>query len=314
MHLRFYFTIIMLSLIALCGCRGKHQAAGNSGAYYRRGVAAYQRGEYEKAVNYFEKAIVLSPDDPDPYLAAAEIYDDYLGNKTLARERYLRFIALTDNEVLKAAAIGWLGEETAEDASDTPVLDQEQIYRANIEQMNRENRDLRLKVASAAKRIEKLKSTIDQQRKQNRIYRLGRVALIVVPIGLVLQFAMIVYFRSKPRRSVAIPRQDEISEIPIKVSGKYLIIADRADVGSVNFEPAEEEVDVTCCNDRDEKISSGRGKLERDAIDVELTDNNQQQTIARFEFHDHGTTFTAAWRSPSGTTMAVGIKQHGNSQ
>ena len=310
MYSRIYLILILLAFVAVCGCGDKSDSGKKRGAYYRRGVTAYRRGEYEKAVKYFEKAIVFNPEDPDPYLAAAEIYDDYLDNKTLARERYDRYIALSDNDDLKAAAVRWIGDDVTGDQGDTFAIDVEKSYKKSIEQLTQEKRDLKLKITSSARRIDKLKETLAEQKQRTRRYRLGRVAMVVVPIGLVLQFLMIIYFRSKQhRRKTA--SSDVIREIPIKIEGKYLIIEDGAGIGSVDFEPTtENEIKVTCYNDKSDKTSSGLGKIDRDAIDVTLEGITGQPTVARFEFHDHGATFTAAWRSPEGSSLAVGIKHH----
>jgi tetratricopeptide repeat protein len=302
--------MVLLVFLALCGCGDKSDSGKKRDAYHRRGVRAYRRGEYEKAVKYFEKAIVFNPEDPDPYLAAAEIYDDYLDNKTLARERYSRYIALSDNDDLKAAALGWIGEDLTGDQGDTIIPTEEKIYKKSIEQLNKEKRDLKLKITSSSKRIDKLKKKLAEQEHRTKRYRLGRVALVVVPLGLVLQFLMIVHFRSKQRRRRTV-FSDTIREIPVHIDGKYLIIEDGSGIGSVDFKPtAEKEIEVTCYNDKSDEISSGTGKLERDAIDVTLQGDTEQPTQARFEFHDHGATFTAAWRSPDGSSLAVGIKHH----
>ena len=310
MYSRFSLIIILFAFLALCGCGDKSDSEKKRDAYHRRGIRAYRRGEYEKAVKYFEKAIIFNPENPDPYLAAAEIYDDYLDNKALARERYSRYIALSDNDDLKAAALGWIGEDLTGDQGDTIVPTEEKIYKKSIEQLNKEKRDLKLKITSSARRIDKLKQQLAQQKQRTRRYRLGRVALVVVPIGLVLQFLMIVYFRSKQRRRKTAP-SDDIREIPINIEGRYLTLEDGSGIGSVDFKPtAENEIEVTCYNNNSDKISSGTGKLQRDSIDVTLEGGAEQPTQARFEFHDHGATFTAAWRNPDGSSLAVGIKHH----
>ena len=96
-------------MFLISGCKEKQPFEKSGGEYYRRGVRAYRQGNYKAAAQFFEKEIIFNPDNPDPYLAAGEIYEDYLNNKSKAREHYLKYVALSADDDLRAMVLDWMG-------------------------------------------------------------------------------------------------------------------------------------------------------------------------------------------------------------
>ncbi len=300
----FYFIIVLTLIVG--GCKGvPDQKTG--GKYYRRGIEAYHRGEYEQAAEYFEKTIIFNPRNPDPYLAAGEIYDDYLNEKTKAHQRYLKFITLSDNEELRAMVLNWLGESPPADAADTESVEPT----AELEKLDNENSSLKIQLAAIEKENQNLRAKLDTELRRSKLRwdKGNAVALIsaaLIIVAALLLIALLPKLRETATAAIA-PSQKKIIH---NISAKYYWIEDEAKSGMVIFASGSgNEIKVTTYDNRGVKKSSGKGKLSRGTLNVKLKDGKGYEAITRFEFHNRGRTFTAAWRDKLGSGMATGIKE-----
>jgi Flp pilus assembly protein TadD len=70
-------------------------------AYYNRGLARSNKGDFERAIADFDQAIKLAPRDAEAYAGRANAYEE-LGNDVAAKADYKRALQLDpDNEDAK---------------------------------------------------------------------------------------------------------------------------------------------------------------------------------------------------------------------
>ncbi len=74
-----------------------------------------RQGDYRQAVEMYQKALVLEPDNADIYLQLGVIYDDNLKDKQLAAAYYREFLRRAPDSEMEDRVRGWL------DKASTPV-------------------------------------------------------------------------------------------------------------------------------------------------------------------------------------------------
>lgn len=74
----------------------------------------YLDGEYKKAINLYEKVLILEPKNSTAILDLAVLYDDYLNLDDKAIELYKRYIELEPNSKKKPLAEEWIKEAAQE--------------------------------------------------------------------------------------------------------------------------------------------------------------------------------------------------------
>jgi len=305
------FLVIIFSSILIGGCKKKSSIEKGGGKYYRQGIEAYQKGQYKNAASFFKKSIVFNPDNAYPYLAAGEIYEDYLNDKSKAQDYYLKFISLTRDPQLREMALEWLDQSLPSVEGDTFTIDSETLLKRRLTDLERENSKLRQRATiSEIEKVELHAELNGQIRKTERV-RVVRALLMIVPAFLLMITAALLMFLFSRRQS----QEKKISGAPPENSnydifGKYHWMEDSAKTGTIVFSSkAHGEIEVTAYKDNGEEKTSGSGKMDRDTLDVQLVNDEGYEASTRFQFHNRGLTFTAAWRDNYGAGSATGIKE-----
>jgi len=305
-----FYVIIALTLI-VAGCKAKPLNEKLSNQYYHRAIKAYHHGEYAEAVKYFEKAIVFNPHKADPYLAAGEIYEDYLNQKSKARERYLKYLDLSDNEELRAMVLSWLGQDQPADTADTQSISPTANLKRHIEKLEDEKSKLQTQLAVTAEQNATLNAKLNKETRRSILTRLGSGLMVIVPVALlVLTVLSLIVLVPRLRKTATISTGSSGQKTMHDISTKYYWIEDGAKIGMVLFATTPGgEVEVAMYDESGVKKSYGSGKIHRGILDLKLEDGKGYEATARFEFHDRGRTFTAAWRDKWGAGMATGIRE-----
>ncbi len=97
---------LLVTTISLSGC-GKKPPASEGSPHYRRAVQAYDRGDFQKAVSLFMKAHSIDPSNTDIYVDIAAIYDDFLGNPSMALSFYEKYLENPTSEEKAAWVRRW---------------------------------------------------------------------------------------------------------------------------------------------------------------------------------------------------------------
>lgn len=87
-------TLLSVLVIAgawLAGCE-KDGGERQWSPHYRKAVRAYRQGDYARAVELFEKALVFEPSKAEIYLDIAAIHDDFLNNAPAAISNYEKYL------------------------------------------------------------------------------------------------------------------------------------------------------------------------------------------------------------------------------
>ena len=300
--------IIIIPALFVSGCGGKSSEGVEGGKYYLKGVKAYQHGNYKKAVRLFEKEIAFAPKNPYPYLAAGEVYEDYLKDKSKAQDYYLKFVSLTKDYQQKVMVLGWLDQSLPANAGDTLTLDQNTALKRQVTDLEKKNNRLEARLAAVGKKWDEQQAKIYQQAGRAGDGGGASVLRVIVPVTLLLVtvFLWVILIRKLRRGDTG----EAPEEVEAEISGKYHWIEDNAETGSVVFSQGENgEVEVTTYDTGGEKKTSGTGEFDGGILKIKLEDDKEYQAAIRFRFHDRGRTFSAAWRDAQGTGAATGIRE-----
>lgn len=110
---RILFLASALLFLLASGCgRVPNQAEESTGVSDQIGKARLfaRQGDYRKAVEMYQKAEVLEPDNADVYLQLGIIYDDSLKDKNLAIAYYQEFLRRDPESKMADRVRQWLGE------------------------------------------------------------------------------------------------------------------------------------------------------------------------------------------------------------
>ncbi|MDP8235438.1 MAG: tetratricopeptide repeat protein [Candidatus Erginobacter occultus] len=80
-----------------------------------------RQGDYRQAVEMYQKALVLEPDNADIYLQLGVIYDDNLKDKQLAAAYYREFLRRDPDSEMEDRVRGWLAKAISP-VPEEPVL------------------------------------------------------------------------------------------------------------------------------------------------------------------------------------------------
>jgi tetratricopeptide (TPR) repeat protein len=102
--------IIFLLLIAGCGNQAER--------FVERGSLLRDAGQYDEALKLYRKAIAVSPNYEDAYIAIALTYDEYLHDQSNAVVAYQQYLEIAQEPIIKERAQEWLA--AAQNGSDQP--------------------------------------------------------------------------------------------------------------------------------------------------------------------------------------------------
>lgn len=67
-------SLVLFSLLLSLSCSTGRVKEKRSSVFLREGIAAYNNGDYEKAISKFEEALKFSPDNPEIYYWEGKTY------------------------------------------------------------------------------------------------------------------------------------------------------------------------------------------------------------------------------------------------
>jgi nucleoid-associated protein YgaU len=121
--------------VILSSCGERQQDEGNSpSAPYHIGMgkAYYQLGEYEKAIEMYQKAIELNSRQADAYLQLAIIYDDNLKDEEQAINYYRCFLNLAPDSERAERVKNWIAQCQERQKKMPPPAGEEEISTAYV--------------------------------------------------------------------------------------------------------------------------------------------------------------------------------------
>jgi nucleoid-associated protein YgaU len=93
-------------MIGLCACEKRDSSKFNT--FMHKGLSYYHQGKFEKALRYFERALVIEQDNPSAVLFTALMYDELETDLNRAAELYKQYIKSDSDPNKKQLAKNWL--------------------------------------------------------------------------------------------------------------------------------------------------------------------------------------------------------------
>jgi len=298
--------VILLCALLAPGC-GRSRA-DTHGVHMQRGVEAYTRGDYKRALSAFEKALQFNKNDPQTYLFIAELYDDYLGNKLEAIAFYREFLKRSQDKKLNARVRQWIAEAEADVAGETPGTDL-----VMPEDPETELKELRTRHARTLILLDKYRARVGEleaapaaHRRVQRLPWLVAAALSVTAAAVVLVARM----GWVPRRRRVVQEPAPTSELDQRlILGRYFWVENEFNLGTVAIAKEDGKIRVESTSLSTNARSVGYGSLEKDALKVELADDTGLTAPTVFRFSPDGMSFTAEWTDDLGPGMAIGVRE-----
>lgn len=152
------------AMLRFSGIAGREDS--NSLSY--RAKQYYLDGEYKKAVNLYEKLLVLEPDNADAVLELAILYDDYLGLDDRAVMLYKRYLQLVPNTQKKSLIEGWIRDVASETfgLGDNTQLDKIRQLERELESAKKEIETLSGKLYTIQADYEKEIKRLQEEKKR----------------------------------------------------------------------------------------------------------------------------------------------------
>lgn len=335
------FLIILIAIVCfVVSCKKQSiEQTRNQTSHYSLGLESYKAGRYHEALQYFEKALELEPDNTDIYLSLAIIYDDCLKSpsaeqrkqeKIKAIEYYEKFLSKSSDSLKKTKVKEWLSlcrqELTSLDANipaeDLKVKDAIDKEKA-MEALSKKTEEIVQKYSSQVQIISKLQSEISELQKTNKVLKENmqqsesgiRPASVFSWILSAVLFIAVIALAYVLKTTPAIPDQTEETQKPSeeiipedKIIGSYIWVESVHNRGMMVISKDEKGIFVETRAINTDAVSSGHGKYSGNILEATLKDDGGEGVLIKFEFHEEGRAFVASWDDELGHGSAVGLR------
>ena len=300
---------IVLCVLAVVGCGTSSDTGRRYSIHLQRGIEAYERGDYGRALNAFRKALQFNPDDPKLYLYIAELYDDYLKDKLKAIDYYNRFLERSKDEQLNEWVKEWIAQAEADLAGETPGSEL-----VTTEDPGQKVRELQAKLAQALMVVDKYRAQVGEPKSTpSTKARAPLVPWLVAGLcgGVAVAVLVLAYMgwlgaggRVALRRRPKEPALDEQL-----VVGRYFWVENEFNLGTVSIDRENGRLRVESTSLSTNARSVGYGRLDKDTLKAELTDESGLKAPTVFRFAPDGMSFTAEWTDDLGPGVAIGVRE-----
>lgn len=335
------FLIIFLAVICVavsCKKQNLEKALTQTG-HYSLGIESYKAGRYYEALQYFEKALELEPDNPELYLNLAIIYDDCLKSpypeqhkqdKIHAIEYYEKYLSKSYDLSKKTKVKEWLltcrqeltsldTDISEEDFKVKDAIDKEKA----LEILSSRNEEIVQKYSSQVQIIHKLQSEIGELQKTNQILKAKieqsesepRPLYVFSWILSAILFIAVIALAYALKTTPAITKEKEEKQKTLKdliteekIIGSYIWIESVHNRGMMVISKDEKGIFVETRAINTDAVSSGYGRYSENILEATLKDDGGDGVLIRFEFHEAGRTFLASWDDELGHGSAVGLR------
>ncbi len=102
-----HVIVIVLCLIPI-GCKSSRTKSEDLSSLLRKGRDQMQKGRYQQAIATFEKASILDPSAPEPYMRLALIYEECLNDPATALRYYRTYQRIEKDPVKREEVDDWI--------------------------------------------------------------------------------------------------------------------------------------------------------------------------------------------------------------
>lgn len=302
-------AILLCVLIAPgCGKSRDKDALARYSIHMQRGVEAYGRADYKRALIAFQKALQFNVDDPRVYLYLGELYDDCLGDKLKAIAYYNEFLKRSKDKKLNEWVTKWIAQAEADAAGETPGTDL--VIPGDLET---ELKELRTKHAQALMLKEKYRVRVRELEAASGT-RIRPQLLPWLIAGILGGAAVAVLVLARMgwlgggKRPVQKAAKEPVLDESLIV-GRYFWVENEFNLGTVAIAQEDGRIRVESTSLSTNARSIGYGSLEKDTLRTELTDESGLTAPTVFRFSPDGMSFTAEWTDDLGPGMAIGVRE-----
>ena len=307
---RLALLAITLCVLLAPGCRSSRDETARYGVHMRRGIEAYERADYKRALIAFQKALQFNKDDPSVYLYIGELYDDYLGDKLKAIQYYNEFLKRSKDEELNEQVRDWVAQAEADAAGEPSGADL--VVPTDPEA---ELKEVRSKLAQALMLKNKYRDRVREleaagtPRSRPSLLPWLVAALLGGAAVAVLVLARWGWLGLGPAKQppAEAPAQPVLDENLIV--GRYFWVENEFNLGTVAIAHENGKLRVESTSLSTNARSIGYGALENDTLKAELTDESGLSAPTVFRFAPDGMSFTAEWTDDLGPGMAIGVRE-----
>ena len=311
-HRPVLLCLLLCSLI-LAGCGKSREAGQRYTLHMQRGVEAYARGDYGRALSAFQKALEFDKDAAHPYLYIAELHDDYLDDKLEAIIWYREFLKRSSDEALDERVKKWISEAETHvagiapsdhEAGDGSQADPEQLKQKLANALIARDAERKAKERS----LERLRQLEGGGGGRTRPQLFPWLLAGLLDAGIIA--VLVVRTERVPLKQwLRVRRARGPTLKDSQVAGRYFWVENEFNLGSVSIVSGEGKLRVESISHSTNSCSTGYGSLVRNTLKVELTNNSGLQAPTTFRFAPDGMSFTAEWTDDLGPGMAIGVRE-----
>jgi len=296
---------LLLLLLVVSGC-GDTRA--RYGVHMQRGVEAYGRGDYERALIAFEKALQFHKDDPQVHLYIGELCDDYLHDKLRAIAYYNEFLKRSRDETLNARVREWIAQAEAEAVGEQPSTDL-----VASDDPKAELKELRTKLVQALMLNEKYGDRVHElEAAQDDKAGPPRLPWVIAALcgAAVLAVVVVAWLGRLPgmKRPVPVPVEHPVLK-ERAILGRYFWVENEFNLGTLAIARENRKIRLESRSLSTNARSTGYGSLDKDTLTADLTDERGLTATMHFRFAHDGMSFTAEWTDDLGPGVAIGVRE-----
>jgi tetratricopeptide (TPR) repeat protein len=287
------------------GCGEPRSRLAQYSVHVQRGMEAYGRADYRRALYSFEKALEFQPDSPEAHLYVGELYDDYLDDDLEAIKHYRRFMELSTDDALKAKVAKWIEQAEADAAGRPP--DRQPVTPTDVEEELRNLRRQHVELLEKYRQLSGRPPASPAAKSRPQMLPWIMAAVLAGACGAILLSVRMGWLAGPRRPAAAAPERPAV-DAGLLV-GRYFWVENEFNLGTILIDRDGDKLRVESTALSTNARSVGYGTLERDTLETEMTDESGLKAPTVFRFAPDGMSFTAEWTDDLGPGMAIGVRE-----
>jgi len=300
-HRWILFGLLLATLVA-SGCGTASNGRTRHDLHVQRGIEAYGRGDYERALYSFQRALQFDPDSPDTYLYIGQLYDDYLNDNARAIAYYEAFISRSHDAKLIDSVKQWIAKAQADIAAGGEELPPETL--AELEEAYAQLQAKYAKVITEPQGAPVVTEPAAQRAPLLPWLVAGVLGGIAIAVFVLARIGWLGARAGVARTAPSGPGLDHDA-----VVGRFFWVENEFNLGTMAIAKEDKKLRIESTSLSTNARSVGYGTLENDTLRVELTDESGLKAPTVFRFAADGNSFTAEWSDDLGPGVAIGVRE-----
>jgi len=293
---------VLLALLVGAACGKPRKDSARHRIHIQRGTDAYDRGDYDRALYSFQRALQFDPDAPETYLYIGQLYDDYLNDNAEAIAYYEAFVERSRDEKL----IGWVKQWIAKAQADIAAGREEPLPETPSE-LEQAYRDLQAKYAKVLTEQQQAPAVAKETVNRPQLLPWLLAGLFGAVAAAVLVLARVGWVRTGARAAAGAPPGPVLNHDA--VVGRFFWVENEFNLGTLSIAEENGRLRVESTSLSTNARSVGYGTLDKDTLRAELVDDSGLKAPTAFRFAADANSFTAEWADDLGPGIAIGMRE-----